>query len=190
MASELSAHLRAAAAPTVAVVRGIDDRQLDRPTPCGAYTVRDLVNHLWQVVVNFVPLAAKQPADWTTTPDRVHGDWRAAFAASIPPLVEAWGEPSAREGVSPGMGMPQPVVGGLAVLDLAVHGWDLARATGQAYAPDPAVAAAVAELVARLGSRPREMGVFGEEVPVPADAPAWDRLLGRTGRDPAWTAPA
>jgi hypothetical protein len=30
-------------------------------------------------------------------------------------------------------------------------------------------------------------GLFGPVVPVPADAPLFDRLLGQTGRDPRWT---
>ena len=31
-------------------------------------------------------------------------------------------------------------------------------------------------------------GLFGPVVPVPDDAPPFDRLLGQTGRDPAWAA--
>ncbi len=33
----------------------------------------------------------------------------------------------------------------------------------------------------------REMGLYGPQVAVPADAPALDHILGLTGRDPAWS---
>jgi hypothetical protein len=32
----------------------------------------------------------------------------------------------------------------------------------------------------------REMGMYGPEIAVPVDAPTLDRILGLTGRDPAW----
>jgi uncharacterized protein (TIGR03086 family) len=69
-----------------------------------------------------------------------------------------------------------------------VHGWDLARATGQPWSPP---AAAVAESLAfapgMLTSDYQGEGkAFGPQVAVPESAPAFDRLLGLSGRDPAW----
>ena len=80
MTTRISELLAAAAERAVAVVDGIEDDQLLNPTPCTEYQVRDLVNHLFQGVVNFQALAAKQPVDWAATPDFLEGDWRSRFA--------------------------------------------------------------------------------------------------------------
>ncbi|MGN9811231.1 TIGR03086 family metal-binding protein [Micromonospora sp. BQ11] len=186
-----TSHLLAAAAPrTVAVVRGIADDQLDLPTPCRDFAVRDLLNHLYEVVVNFQRLAAKRPVEWAAKPDHLVDGWRDRFEVETGRLVDAWSDPAALESVSPGMGMPQPVVGGMALLDLTVHGWDLAAATGQPYEPAPEVLGALHDLVEQLGPQARKMGVFAEPVPASPDLPDVDRLLARTGRDPVWSATA
>jgi len=68
-----------------------------------------------------------------------------------------------------------------------VHGWDLARATGQPY--DPGDASVLASLgFASSFEVPPEAGPgpFGPPVPVPDSAPPLDRLAGATGRDPGW----
>ncbi|MGW4500489.1 TIGR03086 family metal-binding protein [Micromonospora sp. NPDC004336] len=187
MATQTSDLLAVAAPPTVAVVRGIADDQLDLPTPCREYAVRDLLNHLFEVVVNFQALAAKRPVEWADKPDLLTDGWRDRFEAETRRLVDAWSDPSTLEGVSPGMGMPQSTVGGMVLLDLTVHGWDLAVATGQPYRPAPEAMAALHELVAQLGPNARKMGVFAEPVSADAGLSGLDRLLCDTGRDPAWT---
>ncbi|MEU8296129.1 TIGR03086 family metal-binding protein [Micromonospora sp. NPDC048909] len=188
MATKTSELLAAAAPRTVAVVRGIADDQLDLPTPCHDYSVRDLLNHLFQVVVNFQDLAAKRPVEWADKPDHLADGWRDRFEVETDRLVAAWSDPASLEGISTGMGMPQATVGGMALLDLTVHGWDLATATGQAYAPAPEATAALHELVEQLGATARKMGVFAEPVPTDPTVPDLHRLLGVTGRDPAWSA--
>jgi hypothetical protein len=71
------------------------------------------------VVVNFQSLAQHKPADFSSTPDYTATEgWREAFAQETEKLVEAWSEPSALQGVSAGMGLPQPVIGQMALLDL------------------------------------------------------------------------
>ena len=188
MANELSEQIERAARRTAPVVQGVTDAQLGDPTPCSEYDVRALLNHLFHVVVGFQALAAKDTADFSTTPDYLEGDWRTRFAEETDRLVAAWGEPGTLEGKSQGFGMPQRTVAQMVLGDLTVHGWDLARATGQPYAPDEDSVDGLLPAFAELAPTAREMGMMGEEVPVPPDAPPFDRLLGTMGRDPGWKA--
>lgn len=79
--------------------------------------------------------------------------------------------------------------------DLVLHGWDLARATGQDETMDPGDVerlwssnSAIPPEVIEMYRTPDAFGpgveVFGPEVMVPADAPLQDRLLGFIGRTP------
>ncbi|GGL08082.1 TIGR03086 family metal-binding protein [Mangrovihabitans endophyticus] len=183
----ISTLLRDSADRALPVLRAVRDDQLAGPTPCADYSVGDVVNHLFQVVVNFQALARREPADFSSTPDVLGTDWRGRYVAELDALVTAWTPDAALEGVSPGMGLPQTTVGGMVLLDLVIHPWDIATATGTPYAPDPAAVARVHAVLDELGPMPRKMGVFGPEVPVPADADEFTRLLGRGGRDPRWS---
>ncbi|MFU8850997.1 TIGR03086 family metal-binding protein [Micromonospora sp. SL1-18] len=187
MTTKTSELLAAAEPRTIAVVQGISDDQLDLPTPCCDYSVRDLLNHLFDVVVNFQALARQQEVDWSAKTDHLTEGWRERFAAETVRLVEAWSDPAALEGVSSGMGLPQETLGDMALIDLTVHGWDLARATGQRVEVEPTVLAAGHGFMDRMGDTGQRMGAFGEPVPTASEATELDRLLGRTGRNPAWT---
>jgi uncharacterized protein (TIGR03086 family) len=176
--------LKAASDAALPVVRGIDAQALHLPTPCAEYTVQQLMNHLFQVVVNFQNLAAKQAADFTVTPDYLHGDWQDKFELETARLVDAWAQPSAMQGVSPGMGLPQEVVAQMALLDLTVHPWDLAKATGQQFTPAPGAVEVLDAFVDRMGDTARQMNMFGQPCHVPDEASPMEKLIARTGRDP------
>uniref|UniRef100_UPI002FF22E2B TIGR03086 family metal-binding protein n=1 Tax=Streptomyces cyaneofuscatus TaxID=66883 RepID=UPI002FF22E2B len=139
MTQTIGALLEAAAGRALPVVRGIDDGQLDRRTPCEEYDVRALLNHLFLVVVNFQALAAREEADFGREPEFVTGDWRGRFGEETARLVEAWSVPGAEEGATGQMGLPARTVGLMVLGDLTVHAWDLARATGAEFVPDPGV---------------------------------------------------
>jgi len=175
-----------AAQPLLAVLRGITPEQLTAPTPCREYDVRALISHLLQWGPMLVGAGYKREVG--PVRDDAGDGWRAALEAQTADLVEAWSRPEAWQGTAPmGGPLPAPTVGGMALGELVVHGWDLARATGQdATWPDDAVAFAyeVAEQTAEQG---RQMGAYGPPVAVAADASIMDRLLGVTGRDPQWT---
>lgn len=75
--------------------------------------------------------------------------------------------------------------------DMVIHGWDLARATGQDDTIDPAEVARMWPSAREIPDQMRIPGafgpgivVFGPEVEVPEDAPLQERLLGLMGRDP------
>lgn len=191
MTTKISELLDAAAREALPVVRGVADDRLGDPTPCGEYAVRDLLNHLLHVVIEFQSLAAKKNADFSSTPDYLaeDGDWRGRFGEETARLVAAWGEPGADEGVTGLHDLPATMVGNMVLLDLTVHAWDLARATGQGFTPDAAGVSALAEPVAEMAPMARNAGVFGEPFPVRGDASAMDTLLATTGRDPGWAPP-
>ena len=84
--------------------------------------------------------------------------------------------------------MPGEMALSMILWEYQVHGWDLARATGQPWSP-PAEAAEESLEFAPGMLTPDYQGdgkAFAPRVPVPASAPALDRLLGLSGRDPGW----
>ena len=84
--------------------------------------------------------------------------------------------------------MPAAAMGVVALNEVLVHGWDLAAAIGRPYDVDPAAAQRCLEFAVELATNAPEVrnGMYGPVVPVPEDAPVFERLLGQTGRDPAW----
>ena len=72
------------------------------------------------------------------------------------------------------------------IMEMVLHGWDVARATGQEYACDGAVAAAVLATVEQQAELFRKYQGFADAIEVPRDATAFDRALRLSGRDPNW----
>lgn len=181
-----------AAAPVVQVVREIKPDQLGSPTPCAEYDVRELVNHLLVWGPPQEGAARKEivpPAGSEADLDLTGGDWAGDLEAHIDRLVAAWSEPAAWTGVTHLGGpteMPAALVGSMVAGELVVHGWDLARATGQHVEWDDDLVAHLLDEMGKTAELGREMGIFGPEVAVPATASTMDRLLALTGRDPGW----
>jgi uncharacterized protein (TIGR03086 family) len=189
---QLSDVVAGAATETATVVRGVKPDQLDLPTPCRDWPVRTLANHLMQVVAALEAAGRGGPVPgdlWQS--DRMAGDWAARFDEEARRAVDAWSSPSAPTGAVDvgGAAMPAPMVATMLASDLVVHGWDLARATGQDLRSSPAVAELTLGFVADTAEQGRTMGLFGPPVPVAADAPPLERALALSGRDPAWRPP-
>ena len=70
-----------------------------------------------------------------------------------------------------------------------MHTWDLARASGQDDTLDADTCAAMLAGMQPMDEVLRASGQYGPKVPVPADAPVQDQLIGFIGRDPGWRAP-
>lgn len=179
------------------LVESVTDAQMSAPTPCPKYTLGDLIDHVNGLSVAFTYAARKEPV-----PDRGGGgpsgdaerlaaDWRTQIPERLADLAAAWRDPQAWQGMTKagGVDLPSEVAGLVALNEVVVHGWDVSRATGQAYAVDDHVAAACIQFVSMSADdRSPDSSLFGPVVPVPERATALERLIGLSGRDPSWTA--
>ncbi len=188
-----------AARAMATVTQGISDDDLTRPTPCPAYSVGDLLDHVVGLTGEFTRAATREPrpdgvpaGPGNPTAAHLPPDWRERLPEQLDRLVDAWRRPEAWEGIAEAGGVTMPAdIAALVTLDeLVLHGWDLAKATGQPYEPDDATAQAVYEFTsmsAAPGQEAAREGLFGPVVEVPDDAPLFDRALGLGGRDPQWS---
>ena len=172
------------------VVSGVRADQFGAPTPCTEFDVRALLGHLIDMAAMSQQAAVK--AAEPQIPPFTGDDPAGEFGRRIDAAVRDWGGPEAMEG-STTMGlpdMPAEMAATMTLVDLVMHGWDLASATGQRLACEPAAAATVLAFLEKMGDTGRGFGIFAAVVPVPPDAPDLDRALALSGRDPSWTPPA
>jgi len=176
------------------LVTDIGDDQLRAPTPCRGTTVADLLDHLDGLCLAFTAAAAKDQAAASQPPSadgaRLGPDWRTRISGRLARLASAWQDETAWAGLTRagGVDLPGEVAGQVAINEVVVHGWDIAAATRHGYACEAElIQAAYAFVRAAVAQNPDgSPGLFGPPVSVPDSAPLLDRLIGLTGRDPAW----
>lgn len=156
------------------------------PTPVAAWRARDVVEHLVGWLPGFlsgggVTLAVHGP---TVAEDPVEA-W-SAHASAVQALLD--GPQAEQEFSHPQVGPHRlgAAIDQFYTVDVFLHTWDLARATGQDDRLDPEFCAVLLEGMEPWDEVLRSSGQYGPRVPVPDDAPPQDRLLGFIGRDPAW----
>ncbi|MFF3285926.1 TIGR03086 family metal-binding protein [Streptomyces sp. NPDC003023] len=182
------------AAEAVRVVRGVGAAELDRPTPCGDWDVRALVNHLVLYTSHGLEHRALRkplPEELTTRDFTADAGWAQGYADQIDRALEAWQDPAVWDGeIDLGFtAMPAPEIASLITKELAVHGWDLARATGQEFRTTGTTGELVLSVVAAHAEVYRQYDGFAEPVAVSDAATSFERALADSGRDPRWSAP-
>jgi uncharacterized protein (TIGR03086 family) len=189
--------LRPAAQRLGTLVARIPDDALDRPTPCPAYRLGDLLDHVGGLAVAFTWAASKSFAEIgdqgpSGDASRLGSDWRTRIPAALEELGEAWQDDVAWTGMTKagGLELPGEMAGLVALDELVIHAWDVARASGQPYEVDEPSLQAVHGFVSQFsgpGQEEARAGLFGPEVAVADDAPLLDRVVGMAGRDPGWS---
>jgi uncharacterized protein (TIGR03086 family) len=186
--------LAAVLADLASVVGGITDGQLHDPTPCTDYDVEQLRDHVVGWLTTFAAGFADPggQAPWASLDGyQAPADAAAQVRAAADSLTRAIRAGAAGRPLRLGdSAMPGDMALGMILWEYQVHGWDLARATGQRWSP-PAAAAEES-----LGFAPAMLTddyqgdgkAFAKPVSVPGTAPPLDRLLGLSGRDPGWRA--
>ena len=191
-----SVDLAPAARRMAELITNIPDDRLDGPTPCPDYSLRDLVEHVDGLSLAFAAAAVKAAGPHTEGApsgdgNRLADGWRTRIPQQLAAMAEAWQDPDAWEGMTRagGIDLPGEVMGVVALDELVVHGWDVARASGQDYDCDPAALETVHGFATEVaaGSEEDRQGLYGPPVAVDDSAPLLDRVIGLTGRDPSWS---
>jgi uncharacterized protein (TIGR03086 family) len=143
----------------------------------------------------FTAAATKTPLPGSQGPSadasRLGTDWRTRIPERLAGLAGAWREEAAWTGMTQagGQDLPAELAAVIALDEVIIHGWDIAVATEQSFSWEPELVTATLGFVEPTVAQNPDgtPGLFGPPVQVPDDAPLVDRLLGLTGRDPAWT---
>jgi uncharacterized protein (TIGR03086 family) len=162
---------------TTQKVGAVED--LGGTTPCDDWSMRDLLNHMLDTQRYFIGAARGEDVSppGPTAPDVLSDKPSADFERASGEVLATYGQEGVIEKTGPALG--------IAFADMLLHGWDVARATGQdATMPDRLPEAAYDVIHGRFTDEQRK-GVFKPEIPVSDDATGQDRLLAYTGRNPS-----
>ena len=187
MAVDLPRVHEQALAHTGTYVAGVRDGQWHDPTPDEEWDVQQLVNHI--VSGNFwvTPLVEGKTID--EVGDRYDGDLlgddpTAAYQQSAKEAAAAFNAPGAMAApcaVSYGP-VPGEIYAGHRFVDVLIHGWDLAKATGQDTTLPADLVEACFEVVEPQKDLLSASGMFGSDVKVPDGADRQTQLLAELGR--------
>jgi len=170
---------------TGTIVGNISPGQLGAATPCEDYDVKALLQHLISGNLWVAPLVEgktiQQVGD--SIDSRTYGP--DDYEASAKEADAAFSGPGAMQkpvAVSYGP-VPAEVYAGHRFIDVLIHGWDLAKATGQGTTLAPDLVAACWEVITPQMDLLKASGMFGKEIPVPDDADPQTKLLAVLGRE-------
>lgn len=161
------------------------------PTPDTEWDVRELVAHVVEEQ-QWVPhlLAGRSIPQAQASIDRLRDDLAGEWALYSFAATAAWRESApgttvqlSRDTVEVAQYLREQVA------DVAIHAWDLARATGSDESLDDELVRAVWSVFEPQRDTLEASGLFASPVKVPDDAPLQARLLAVTGRDAgSWAA--
>ena len=148
------------------------------PTPCDGWDVSTLLDHMLETQRYFIGSAKGEDASPPAPdgPSEHSADPVGDFARNRQAIIDTFSDPGVRE--RSGMAL------GIAFGDSLLHGWDLAKATGQDTTMPAGLAEAAYSTIHGAFTDEQRKGTFGPEVAAGADASAQEKLLAYTGRDP------
>jgi uncharacterized protein (TIGR03086 family) len=173
---------------TEAIVANVRPEQFGLPTPCDEFDVRTLLCHMIAGNERFAVVATGEPIESRPAmASFAEDDAAAAYRSSAGAVSAAWHDPAALERPArlPIGEVPGEVALAIHTVETIVHGWDLARATGQPTEIEPELCAVAWEASKGIGDDLRGAGrPFGPVVFVPPTASDTARLVAWLGRQP------
>lgn len=167
------------------LVDGIRPAQLDDPTPCTEFTVRDVLDHMIVLGGTFAYAFRREEAPEVRAPAPNGRVPAAEFRTTMDDLLASVTSPGAMERtVSSPMGeLPGATFARFVAFDGLVHGWDLASSTGQEYQPAAEVVAAVDRFArTAISDEMRDGDTFKAATVAPRGAGQLEQLAAFSGR--------
>jgi uncharacterized protein (TIGR03086 family) len=174
------------AAVTLAACRAVLGRltedDLSRPSPCAEYTVGEVGEHVVRSMVLLASVAGAQAGNPAAGPV---GPLEEQVAITAEAALAAWRRRGLGGTVAVGRStLPASLAVEIIPMELLVHGWDMARATGQHIDIPPEVAGHILGRARELVTEDKRGRSFAAEVPAGPEATALQRLIAFTGRVP------
>jgi uncharacterized protein (TIGR03086 family) len=189
MSSQSVSDLARALEQAQSVLSGVAPSQLGDATPCAKWNVKELSNHIVGGAMMFGSLTRGETMpEMTGTADFTAGDIVSTFNTAKTSLLAAWQEPGVfeREMVFPFATLPAEIAARVQLMEVVVHTWDVAQATGQVESLDNSLAETVLTFAGAMvpeSSRNVEGEPFGVEVAEPESAAPYAKLAGLMGRN-------
>ena len=179
-----------------AAVAGVPADGWQRPTPCAAWNVTQVLQHaaLDQRVWAAMLAGTQMPGENPFAPSGQLGAGPLVYAeAALDASVRAWAAIGGDAGTVP-TPLPQgemapAAAAGAAALDAAIHAWDIAMATGQGSPLTPELARALTPVAESIVEPLRQYGAYAKALEPSPGADDAEALLCYLGRHPAWTRP-
>ena len=178
------------------IVAGVEQSQTQNPTPCSEWDVRGLLNHLIGGLEFTAGCISGSPPD--IRPAEAHSSYLdepdvavliEAYHTLLDRVLQSGSEPGALDGIvsTPYFGeMPVGQIFIGTTMDQFIHGWDLAKATGQDTTLDAGLVEFAYGMLTSGGfaDMGRQAGFIGPEITVPDNSSAQDKLIAYMGRQP------
>ena len=173
------------ASVTLAACRSVLGRltadDLARPSPCAEYTVGEVGEH----VVRSMGLLASVAGAEGPVAGSAEGLLDERVTVTAEAALAAWRRRGLDGSVQVGRStLPASLAVEIIPLELLVHGWDMARATGSEIDVAPEVAGYVLGRARSLITADKRGRSFAAEVPAGPSATVLERLIAFTGREP------
>ena len=160
------------------IIVGVEPDQTAKPTPCADWDVAALLDHMVKAQAGMAGTVSGGQVAMSESPLE-------SFDTSVPTMLKAVTAPEGRVKKVQGRQGEVPAAQLLssACMDLVVHTWDLANATGQDTPLDPGVVEFILPIVEGIAARGASQA-FSAPVDVPVSASQQDKVIALTGRQP------
>ena len=160
----------------------------DLPTPCSEWNTREVINHMIGALTMFRDVAVDGSADTSLFGrDLIGDDALASFDSVAQEMLAAWGQPGKLDGMAklPFAEMPAQFAIQFPAMDMVVHAWDVATATGKPVSWNAELVADTLAFCEATFANPELRGHdFAAAVPAPESADDLTKLVSFLGRTP------